>query len=158
MINITLVCGEGQQLTALKITYHSLESDCDIVGIDYKDIDNITVRDVIRAYRKEALKVHPDKAGEEDKEKATKAFQALNSSYERILRFIIDKPKDDKDEEDENEEDTENQETRFMEDNFKNFNFPKENEGSFTVQIQHAQADSWQGSLENEKMKNEMKK
>lgn len=36
-----------------------------------------------------------------------------------------------------------------MKDNFQNFNFPHENDGSFTVKIQHAQADSWQESLEN---------
>ena len=120
-----------------------MKSDCDIVGVDFESIDTISVRDVIRAYKKEALKVHPDKVDPKDKEKATREFQALNSSYERILRYVIDiKAKEDNDVTSEENDNDETEEKRFMEDNFKNFNFPQENDGSFTVKIQHSQADS----------------
>jgi DnaJ-class molecular chaperone len=127
----------------------SLRQDCEIVGIKYENINTTTVREVIVAYRKEALNVHPDKVlDESDKKEATKAFQALNNSYERILRFLLDNnAKEDEACDEENSD--ENEEERFMKDNFQNFNFPHENDGSFTVKIQHAQADSWQESLEN---------
>ena len=60
----------------------SLRQDCEIVGIKYENINTTTVREVIVAYRKEALNVHPDKVlDESDKKEATKAFQALNNSY-----------------------------------------------------------------------------
>ena len=37
---------------------------------------------------------------------------------------------------------------KFTKDNFKNFNFPKENKGSFTVEIENRLADNWQECLE----------
>ena len=43
-----------------------------------------------------------------------------------------------------------NDDERFMNDNFENCNFPHENDGSFTVIIQHIHADSWQECLEKE--------
>ena len=119
----------------------SIKEDCEVVGISFEDIDSLTVRDVISAYRKKALKVHPDKVQETDKENANEEFKILNNSYERLLKFFVEKVKKDR----ENEEVSE--EEKFMEENFKSFNFPSENDGSFTVEIQHAQADAWQESL-----------
>ena len=42
----------------------SLKVDCEIVGIDYEKLDSLTIKDVIQAFRKKALKVHPDKVEE----------------------------------------------------------------------------------------------
>ena len=56
--------------------------------IPVDNIENVTVKDVIKAYKRQALKVHPDKKGqdisEEEKTKFKELFQELNKSYERI--------------------------------------------------------------------------
>ena len=127
--------------------YQSIKEECEIIGISFENIENIKVRDVIHAYRKRAIKVHPDKVPENLKEKAKSDFQILNHSYEKLLKFFVEKTKEDrKNEVVETGEVSE--EELFMEENFKNFNFPTENDGSFTVNIQHSQADAWQESLE----------
>ena len=96
-----------------------------------------------------AIKVHPDKVEESKKASATAEFQVLNNSYERLLKFLVDKVKKNKDIAEQEDIDEKSEEERFTEDNFKNFNFPTENDGSFTVNIQHSHADSWQENLEN---------
>ena len=127
----------------------SVKEDCEIVGVCYENIENVTIREVIQAYRKKALKVHPDKVDEDNKEKAKNEFQVLNNSYERLLKYMVEKVKENRENaEDKEEESEESEEEKFTEENFKNFNFPKENDGSFTVKIQHSQADEWQENLE----------
>ena len=76
----------------------------------------------------------------------TKEFKILNHSYERLLKYFVQKVKEDR--ENELSEGVEvSEEEKFTEENFKNFNFPSENNGSFTIEIQHSQADAWQDSL-----------
>ena len=119
-------------------------------------MEAITVREVIIAYRKKALKVHPDKldhqASAEERANATAEFQELNSSYQNILSLVIDRLKQKNDDgngvDQKNEDDDVTVDERFMKDNFEHCNFPHENDGSFTVIIQHHQADSWQECLE----------
>ena len=81
------------------------------------------------------------------KQKKTKTaeFQYLNNAYERILKYILESKKN-KPENPVNE--TVNDDERFMEENFEQFNFLRENNGSFTVIIQHNDADIWQHCLE----------
>ena len=80
-----------------------------------------------------AIKVHPDKVEESKKASATAEFQVLNNSYERLLKFLVDKVKKNKDIAEQEDIDEKSEEERFTEDNFKNFNFPTETDGSFTV-------------------------
>ena len=133
---------------------NNLRKNCDILGISFESLDNISIRAVILAYKKEALKVHPDKLGEdateEDVARATTAFQDLNNAYGMILNLVLQKAKDREDQTTA-EDDINcliNDGERFMRDNFKNCNFPHENSGSFTVGIQNVQANSWQECLE----------
>ena len=133
-----------------------LRKDCEILKIDLENLCELTMRDIVLAYRKESLRVHPDKVAKDPKsqETATAAFQALYNSYERILNFVFHN--NDKDTLNENcnlyagQNEQEQQDENFMKDNFEHFNFPFENDGSFTVKIQHYQAEYWQLSLESE--------
>ena len=134
-----------------------LKRDCEILGIDSENIDAITIREVIKAYRKEALKVHPDKidqeSTDEERAKATAAFQELNNSYGRVLKLVLQKKKDKEETFSENNEEGDHiivdDDEQFVKDNFENCNFPHENSGSFTVTIQHTQAGYWQACLED---------
>ena len=124
------------------------QEDCETVGIPFDTIDSVTIKEVIHAYRRKALKIHPDKVEEKYKENANKEMQALNRSYERILRYLTEKAKEERDISETGFNEEESEEKTFTEECFKNFNFPTENDGSFTVNIQHAQADAWQDILE----------
>ena len=127
----------------------SLKVDCEIVGIDYEKLDSLTIKDVIQAFRKKALRVHPDKVDETHKEKANEEMKALNKSYERLLRYVIERSKKNKDVRESEVVIEVSEEEKFTEENFKNFNFPTENDGSFTVTIQHSHADAWYENLVN---------
>ena len=134
-------------LQLLKKMSEQLRKDCENLGIDAELLITVTVKEVIRAYRKEAIKVHPDKNGVE----STPAFQELNNSYQRLLSFLIEEKSQGEEEKEDSDTTcgTEDEDERFMKDYFHNFNFPCENEGSFTVTIQHNQANSWQSCLEH---------
>ena len=82
-----------------------------------KDINEVTVKEINVAFRKLALKLHPDKAGDEK----TYAFQELRNAHQLLIHHIIDQKSH------EDDDDTE----KFFKDNFHNFNFPCENQGSF---------------------------
>ena len=102
----------------------------------HKDISNVTTGEVNAAFRRLALALHPDKAGDEK----TAAFQKLRSAYERVKEYLEKKPDGPKDVVDSDEE-------VFFKDNFDMFNFPYENQGSFTVKIEDYLANTWQASL-----------
>ena len=58
-----------------------------------KDISNVTTGEVNAAFRRLALALHPDKAGDEK----TAAFQKLRSAYERVKEYLEKKPDGPKD-------------------------------------------------------------
>ena len=129
-------------MTKQKMT-KDLEEDCATLGIDIAEFANYQLRDVISKYRKKAREVHPDmfaNASEEEKRIKTEQCQALNSAYERVLKCIMESQHDISGNVDDDEE-------KFMKENFGQFNFPKENNGSFTVIIQHRDADIWEKCL-----------
>ena len=107
-----------------------------ILGIS-EDISNVTVRNIRVAFRKKALLLHPDKAGE----MKTAAFQKLRSAYEELMTYIEN---DDSRAAQEVNTVEENDEEVFFQDNFNQFNFPHENKGSFTVRIEDYLADTWE--------------
>ena len=66
-----------------------LKKDFIALGLENEVIENITVRDAIVAFQKAALKKHPNKAGAD----YTVAFQEISESYQRVLKYLIDKLK-----------------------------------------------------------------
>jgi DnaJ-class molecular chaperone len=72
-----------------------LKNDFISLGIDEGQIETATIRDVIVAFRKLAMKIHPDKVygDEADKDKASEAFKGLSNSYQRTLKYLIDNVK-----------------------------------------------------------------
>ena len=122
----------------------TVKKDFLLFGFVEQTIHSIKVRDVIIAYRKLAMKVHPDRAGQE----YTAEFQELGNAYQRCLQYLIDVMNDDtnipKD-----DDSSDDDEVKFTKDNFRNFNLPKENDGSFTVFVQNDLANQWEEELEN---------
>ena len=122
-----------------------LKIACETLGIDITHLDSFQIKDVISIYRNKTRKVHPDKfnqATEEEKRRKTEEFQKLNNGYETILKYIVENGNTNT-----SSEQNEDDEEAFMKNNFNNFNFPKENTGSFTVIIQHSDADTWHKCL-----------
>ena len=103
------------------------------------DITSVTTKTVNVAFRKLALILHPDKAGD----KSTTAFQELLDSCEKLLDHLKEKHNlsDESIFENDHEE-------MFFKDNFHRFNFPFANKGSFTVTIEDVLANTWQECLE----------
>ena len=108
-----------------------------------KPVEELSIRDVITAYRKLVKNVHPDTSGYASKED----FQKLGEAYESILKIAVNRAKasensvikrkeEEKDEEEETEE-------KFVKENFHNFNFPTEKEGSFVIKVENDLADMW---------------
>ena len=57
----------------------------EVLGVD----KSASADDIKKAYRKMAMKYHPDKvasAGEEIRQKATEKFRGINEAYESIKR------------------------------------------------------------------------
>ena len=98
---------------------YDIKVDCEILGVDFENIDKITVSQVISTYRKTALKVHPDKVDEKNKEKAKEDFQQLAHSYERVLRYVVNRvdTEEEKEEQDEHSVDKVPEDQRFTKDN-----------------------------------------
>ena len=122
-----------------------MHQDFETLGLKADLIDTYVLKDAINSYRKKVRLAHPDKfpnASEEDKKLKTAEIQELNNAYERVLQYILENSK--------NIKDAVNDEEIFMKENFGKFNFPKENNGSFTIIIQHCDADIWQQCLGNE--------
>ena len=91
--------------------YADIKYDILIIGITEESLDNLSIKQVVSAYRKQALKVHPDKmpqnATEEDIKEATDSFKKLNEAYQRLLKYLIEKEQQDKEHRDENLKDDE---------------------------------------------------
>ena len=54
----------------VRINQQLLKDDCEIIGVRFENLDTLTIKEVIRAYRRKALKIHPDKVDESKKESA----------------------------------------------------------------------------------------
>ena len=101
-----------------------LKKDLDIFGLDASQLQSLSVQDVRAAYHKLAKEIHPDRVDPADVEKVaecTKAFQDAGNSYQRILKYIIDKLQKKRDTKDV----TVNAEEVFAKDNFGIFPFEK---------------------------------
>ena len=110
-----------------------------VLGLQECNLEEVTMKDAINAYRRNAKKIHPDKAGDS----FTAAFQELVNSYRRVLEYLYKRNKDTKVNDD--YDDVE----KFSNDNFENFNFPHENKGSFTVHVEDSKADTWEECIQD---------
>ena len=114
-----------------------------------KTIEELSIREVIRAYRKLAKTVHPDISGYASKED----FQELGHAYEKMLEILVIRAKQNEDTEVkknmEEEEDEEDIDEKFVKENFHNFNLPTEKEGSFIVRVENDLADTWDECFQN---------
>ena len=119
---------------------NNLKEDLVILGLEERLLEDARIGEVIKAYRRKARIVHPDKAGKE----STAAFQKLNNAYERLLAYLVNKCNSNEDESDEEEDEDE----IFAKANFHNFNFPNEKEKSFVVQVENDLADAWSECFE----------
>ena len=120
------------------------KDDLKILEIDEAKSEIVTIREVIKAYRKKAFRVHPDTSGYE----STSDFQVLSNAYERALKYLVEKHKAKKGDDTGVAESSDNDEERFTRENFDRFNFPKRNSDSFTVMIENNMADTWQECFE----------
>jgi DnaJ like chaperone protein len=71
--------------TGYRSTYNNIENDYKILEINA----NASDEEVKKAYRKEAMKHHPDKVnhlGDDIRKAAEERFAKLNESYERIKK------------------------------------------------------------------------
>ena len=114
-----------------------IENSLKTLGIS-TNIEKVTLREVNNAFRKLAIKLHPDKAGDSN----TAVFQEVRHAHEVVTKYLRDNDTL-KDREGDNDD-----EEIFFRDNFHRFNFPFENKGSFTVQIEDSLANTWQQQLE----------
>ena len=124
-----------------------IKKDLHTFGIDVSKLESLTVQEVRAAYHKLAKEIHPDRVDPADAERVaecTAAFQEVGNSYQRILKFIIDKLQKQND-----DIDSTNDEEVFAKENFGKFNFPYQNRGSFTVKVEDNLAEAWQDCLEN---------
>ena len=126
--------------------------DLKILRIEDRNIEELSIRDIISSYRKLVKKLHPDTSGYDSKED----FQELGNAYERMLKVVVDKTQKKEEEyekrrSEESEEMSFNEdyEEKFVKENFHNFNFPTEKEGSFVVKVENEHAESWDKCFQN---------
>ena len=104
----------------------------EILKIKADSPETILFKDVTSAFKKLALILHPDKAGDG----STASFQRIHDAYDKIRKHFIEMNETTVDEND-----------KFFFDKFEQFNYPFENKGSFTVHIEDSLADIWQECL-----------
>ena len=63
------------------------KEDLKVLEIDEAKVDNVAIREVVKAYRKKAFRVHPDTSGYE----STADFQCLSNAYERALKVLVER-------------------------------------------------------------------
>ena len=115
--------------------------DDDLVTLRIKKkLEDISISEVIKAFRKAAIDVHPDKTGTDTNEE----FKELSNACQRILKIVYDRIEQTN----EKEEKDEDLEESFTKDNFQFFNFPTDKEGNFVVIVQNELADSWSNCFE----------
>ena len=129
----------------------TFKADLKVLGLDVDgvlDLESITIRDVVKAFRRKALLLHPDKTRRDTKAE----FQELNNSYESALRFLVEreKTKDEEDSDKSNDanDDASDVDEKFVKEYFSRFNFPQKNTDSFTVFVENCLADAWQECFE----------
>ena len=122
--------------------------DLKTLKLEDKDIEELSIRDVIKAYRNLVRKVHPDVSGYE----SNADFQDLGNAYERILRAVVDMTKKRETDSEKTTDDEANScdddEEKFVKENFHNFNFPADKDGHFVVVVQNELADLWADCFE----------
>ena len=130
----------------------TVKEDLKVLKLQDKVIENLSISEVIRAYRKLARFVHPDTSGYE----STADFQVLGNAYERLLSIVVDKTNAEESEKesepnmnDNNEKETLSDEEKFVRDNFHHFNFPTDKNGHFVVIVQNELADVWADCFES---------
>ena len=131
----------------------SIQDDLETLRLHDSDVKELSVSEVIRAFRKMAKEVHPDRTQKD----TNREFQDLSNAYQRILTIAVENAKKEHDsstedkpaEENNGKDDVEQSEEVFMNDNFHNFNFPTEKEGNFVVVVQNALADAWSQCFED---------
>ena len=101
---------------------NKIEKFLSVLKLEEKSVEELSIRDVITAYRKLVKNVHPDTSGYASKED----FQKLGEAYESILKIVVNRAKTSensviKREEEEKDEDEETEE-KFVKENFHNFN------------------------------------
>ena len=128
------------------------DEDLKILKIEDRNIEELSIRDIISSYRKLVRKLHPDTSGYDSKQD----FQDLGNAYERMLKIVVEKvqknEEEDKNKESEGSEKkncNEDCEEKFVKENFHNFNFPTEKEGSFVVKVENELAESWDECFQN---------
>ena len=125
-----------------------LKEELMTLRLEDRDLNDLTIREVIVSYRKIAKEVHPDRNEPEKKAEKTAEFQVLNNAYEKVLKHLVDTMKDrQKDGETVNVAEECDDET-FTKDNFHKFNFPKGKDKSFFVYVENVMADAWSECLE----------
>ena len=131
-----------------KGTSDELQKDISTLRLDINNLESLTVKQARNAYHKIALEIHPDKADPENAEQVaefTAAFKELGNSYQRVLKFIVERLQAQSGD----TIDPVNDEAIFAKENFHQFNFPFENNGSFTVNVEDNLAEAWQDCLES---------
>ena len=128
---------------------NNIEECLSVLKLEERFVEELSVRDVIKAYRNLVKGVHPDTSGYASKED----FQKLGQAYESILKIVVDRTKtsacsDIMNNEEEEDEDEETEE-KFVKENFHNFNFPTEKEGSFLIKVENDLAYVWDECFKN---------
>ena len=63
-----------------------IDKDLRVLKLEEERIEDLSIRDIIKNYRKLAKKLHPDVSGYDSKED----FQELGGAYERLLKVVVD--------------------------------------------------------------------
>ena len=142
IILLSYICIQDKRNT---IEMEHLKKDLVVIGLTIDDLEHLTVKKASHAYKMRALRIHPDKVSKEEEDMKTEEFKELGKSYERILKYLVEKLKTMR----RDTETAETDEETFVRDNFDKCNFPFENQGSFTVNVEDKLAETWQECFEN---------